>query len=235
LYYYLSKFLTPIILPVNFIIIILLFSFFFKKLKKIFYSFLFLFIFISIFPVGDFLTYHILNKNFIDGKNSKDFDSILILGGDERRILHGFSLLKLNPNAKIIFSGGSALLFPDEKQIENDERKSFSFLIESLVKQNKIITLNQSRNTYENLVNFKKIKNESSFNKTIVVTDIWHYKRVLKISDKISLKLTPFYYLKSDNRFDIFQSYQFLDFAGNLVSFNRFFREIYGILGISII
>ena len=199
-------------------------------------------IFISIFPVGNFLTYHFLNKNFVNGKNSKDFDSILILGGDERRILYGFSLLKSNPKAKIIFSGGSALLFPNKNQIENDERKIFGSLTQSLINRSQIITLEQSRNTYENLVNFKKVKSKFNFNKTVVVTDKWHYKRVLKISDKIDLKLTPYYYskpdyyyLKSKNNSNILQTYQFLDFAGNLVSFNRFFREIYGILAISII
>jgi len=223
LYYYLSKFLTPIILPVNFIIIILLFSFFFKKLKKIFYSFLFLFIFISIFPVGDFLTYHFLNKNFLNSKNNKDFDAVLILGGNEKRILYAFSLLEFNPNTKIFFSG------------ENDERRKFNFLTKNMFDQKQTIILDRSRNTYENLVKFKKFQTELSFKNTIVVSDIWHYKRVLKISKKLNLSLKPFYYQGSDNNFNFFPKNQSFDFAGNLLSFNRFFREIYGILAIIII
>jgi uncharacterized SAM-binding protein YcdF (DUF218 family) len=215
--------LTPLILPINFIIFFLIISFFFKRLKKIFNFFLFLLVFISIFPVGDFLTYHFLNKNFLNGKNNKDFDAVLILGGNEKRILYAFSLLEFNPNTKIFFSG------------ENDERRKFNFLTKNMFDQKQTIILDRSRNTYENLVKFKKFQTELSFKNTIVVSDIWHYKRVLKISKKLNLSLKPFYYQGSDNNFNFFPKNQSFDFAGNLLSFNRFFREIYGILAIIII
>jgi len=215
--------LTPLILPINFIIFFLIISFFFKRLKKIFNFFLFLLVFISIFPVGDFLTYQFLNKNFLNGKNNKDFDAVLILGGNEKRILYAFSLLEFNPNTKIFFSG------------ENDERRKFNFLTKNMFDQKQTIILDRSRNTYENLVKFKKFQTELSFKNTIVVSDIWHYKRVLKISKKLNLSLKPFYYQGSDNNFNFFPKNQSFDFAGNLLSFNRFFREIYGILAIIII
>jgi len=215
--------LTPLILPINFIIFFLIISFFFKRLKKIFNFFLFLLVFISIFPVGDFLTYHFLNKNFLNGKNNKDFDAVLILGGNEKRILYAFSLLEFNPNTKIFFSG------------ENGERRKFNFFRKNMFDQKQTIILDRSRNTYENLVKFKKFQTELSFKNTIVVSDIWHYKRVLKISKKLNLSLKPFYYQGSDNNFNFFPKNQSFDFAGNLLSFNRFFREIYGILAIIII
>lgn len=233
MYYYFSKLLIPLILPINFIIIFLTISFFFKKLKKVFYFLLFFLTFISIFPVGNFLVYHFLNKPYLDISINKPIDSILVLGGDERRILHGIGLLNSNPDAKIIFSGGTSFLNPNINQIKNDERKNFYFLVQKLLDKDQIIVLERSRNTYENIKNFQKINKKLSFKNTVVVTDMWHYKRTLKIAKSLNLNLTP-YAWKGVKEENFLQHYQTYDFAYNLIQFNRFFREFYGIIALSI-
>lgn len=233
MYYYLSKILTPIILPVNFIIILLIITFFIKKLKKIFYFFLFLLFFISVVPIGNFLTYHFLEKSFLKKENNKNFDSILILGGDERRILHGIALLKFNPDAKIIFSGGTSFLKPSNKQIATDERKEFLLLTEKLLKKEQVVVLDRSRNTIENLNNFKKLNNKFLFQNTVLVTDTWHYKRAMLIAKSMNLNLKVYQWRKLEKP-SFLQYYQTYDFLMNLMSFNRFFREFYGIVALNL-
>ena len=61
------------------------------------------------------------------GKNRDNFDSVLILGGNEDRILHGAYLSKLNPDAKIIFLGGSNLILESKEQSFKDENEIFLF------------------------------------------------------------------------------------------------------------
>ncbi len=229
MYFYLSKLLKPLLLPFNIIIFFIIICFCFKKLRR--YSFIpiIFLILISLLPIGNFLEYHFLSKKFY-GQNNKDFDSILILGGDERRIIHGLSLWSSNKESKIIFSGGLSYLFPNEKLKKSSETNQFAKLVENLIEKEKIIILDNTRNTIENIIAFKKINN---FNKTIVVSSAWHYKRVLKIGELQNVKFTPYKWpAPIAEKLNFVQTYQNLDFAVNISKFNNFIKEVIGLLSI---
>lgn len=232
MYFYLSKLLKPFILPFNFIIILIIVCLFLKKLRKYIYFPVIILILIAVFPIGNFLNYHFLSKNFY-GKNNDSFDSILVLGGDERRIVHGLSLWSLNKEAKIIFAGGTNYLFPNEKLKKNSETNQFYKLIGQLIEKDKIIILDNTRNTLENIIAYKKNHQINNFKNTVVVSNTWHYKRILKIASRENLQLTTYKWPEIQG-LNLIQNFQNLDFANNINDFNLFFKELLGLIALDL-
>ena len=234
MYFFLSKLLKPILLPFNILIISLVVFYYFKNLRRFLHIPIILLLLISIFPLGSFLEYHFLSKEYY-GKNIKNYDSVLILGGDERRIIHGLSLWSLNKNSQIIFTGGLSYLFPDEDLKKQSEISQFNKLIKNLIKKDKIIILDNTRNTIENIHAYKKSKEVNNFNKTIVVSSVWHYKRVLKIAKIQNVDLIPYKWPSPiEKKLNILQIYQNMDFSVNISKFNNFVKEAIGLLAIYI-
>jgi len=231
-YFYLSKLLKPLILPFNFIIILIVICLFLKKLRKKIYFPIIILILLAIFPIGNFLKYHFLSKNFY-GKNNNSFDSILILGGDERRIIHGLSLWSSNKEAKILFVGGTNYLFPNDKLKKNSETNEFYKLVSQLIEKDKIIILENTKNTYENIIAYKNNNKINNFKRTVVVSNIWHYKRVLKIAKRENLQLITYKWPERQN-LNFVQNYQRLDFIRNINNFNIFIKEILGLIAIDL-
>ena len=56
----------------------------------------------------------------------------------------------------------------------------------------KIIFESKSKNTFENIINSKKIANPKKNEKWLVITSASHLKRVLNVADKINWKLIPY-------------------------------------------
>ena len=208
-----------------FILLILIFVIL-KKFNKFFYFIFYLFILICFLPVGQFLEYNLLSKKFYSLKNISNYDSVLVLGGYESRISHGLELIKKNKNSKIIFTGGSKYIFASKNQ---NEVLMFKFWLDDIDKQKIIITKN-TRNTIENFKEFKKINNTNKFQNTILVTSPWHYKRSLLIANKLKLNVIPYNWPVEIKPRNIIQYYQTFNINKNLLHFNRFMREIFGIV-----
>lgn len=187
--------------------------------------------FISIVPIGKILEFNFLSKNFYGNNNTTNFDSILILGGDERRVLHGISLWSKNKNSKIIFTGGSHYIAPTQSQKKKSETIGFDNLIKDLIDKKNYISIDNTRNTIENLREFKKIKKDQNFDSTIIVTSPWHYKRTMKIAKKLNIDLIPYKWTSSSEK-KIVHYYQGINFANNLIQFDRFCRELIGIFAV---
>ena len=232
MYFYFSKLLKPFLLPFNFIIFFIILCLIFRKLRRYIYFPIFFLILISVFPIGNFLNYHFLSKEFY-GQNKKNFDSILILGGDERRIIHGLALWSSNKDAKIIFAGGTSYLFPNEKLKKNSETNKFYELVGQLIEKDKIIILDNTRNTLENIIAYKKNNKINNFKQTIVVSNTWHYRRVLKIADSQNLNLITYKWPRGQN-LTFIQNFQNLDFANNINNFNLFVKELLGLIALVI-
>ena len=207
--------------------------YFFKKFRKFSYIFLICFLSISILPIGKILEFNFLSKNFYGNNNITNFDSILILGGDAKRILHGISLWSKNKNSKIIFTGGTHFIAPTQSQKKKSETIRFDNLIKDLIDKKNYISIDNTRNTIENLREFKKIKKDQKFDSTIIVTSPWHYKRTMKIADKLNISLIPYKWTGNSKK-NIIHSYQSINFANNLSQFDRFFRELIGIFALYI-
>lgn len=135
-------------------------------------------------------------------------DYIVILGASVKGEKLSFSLenrlnkakdyLKENPNIKIIVSGGQG----DGEYISEAEAMK-RYLIQNGIKENNIIKEDKSTNTYENIVNSKKIidsfdgKNE----KVLIVTSDYHMYRAKVIAKDNNIEAygipskTPFFLL----------------------------------------
>lgn len=188
---------------------------------------------IGLIPVGKFLEYHYLTKNFYNKKNKNDFDSILVLGGEEERVLHAINFHKLNKNSKIIFVTGSGFVIPNTYQ-ELYEIKKFKSLVKETISEEDFFVIGNSRNTIENIVSFKTFNKKHQFKNTIVITSPYHYRRAMKISKKANIKLTPYYWMSPNSPSSVFQLFQQFSFSSNLRIFDRFFKELAGIFVLSV-
>ena len=227
--------LLAICKPKNLFIAVILILFFFRRniLYKIFFKYVILvFLIVGIFPVGNLLDYHFLSKSYFNKNNNFNFDSILVLSGSESRYLRAINLQKQNPNSKLIFTGGSGYIFSEDR---NEELDNFKKLTKNLISDEKLVILNKSRNTIENLKSFRRANEKFKFKKTLLITSVSHYKRSLFISKKLKLKLTPYYYKKLQSNFSIFNSYQNYSFSKNWSKFDNFMYEIIGILRVAIL
>ena len=98
LYFYISKIATPLIVPSNIIIFLLIIFFYIGFIKnKFFFKKFFTFIFvifsiISILPVGHNLIYFFLEKDFYSPKVPSKVDYIFVISGSPSRIIKAIDL-----------------------------------------------------------------------------------------------------------------------------------------------
>jgi uncharacterized SAM-binding protein YcdF (DUF218 family) len=246
LYFYLSKILAPLLNLTN-LLFILLIIFYSTDLKSKFRFKLFsdliliLLILISFFPLGK-LGLKYLEKDYILQDKINKIDNIVVLAGSEKvfstevtkklslndgseRLISSAKLALDYPNSKIYYLGGDGRLVKS-KFNEADVAKIFYSNIH--LDLNKVIFINNTRNTIENLKAFKNINTLNQSN--ILVTSAFHMKRSMMIAKKLDLNIKPYAVdFRSINDFDILNYYQIFSIADNWQSFNIFFRELLGI------
>ena len=202
---------------------------------------LILLILISFFPLGK-LGLKYLEKDYILQDKINKIDNIVVLAGSEKvfsteitkklslnngseRLISSAKLALDYPNSKIYYLGGDGRLVKS-KFNEADVAKIFYSNIH--LDLNKVIFINNTRNTIENLKAFKNINTLNQSN--ILVTSAFHMKRSMMIAKKLDLNIKPYAVdFKSINDFDILNYYQMFSIADNWQSFNIFFRELLGI------
>ena len=248
MYFYLSKLLSPFINLTNFLIIGILFFLiiYFKykfKFSKFFLIFFVIFFFIiGILPIGNYgLKY--LESAYIQKDINLDYDNIIVLAGAEsisstkyskilnlnsasERLIASVELALKNKNSKIIFLGGLGFLSKEELNEANVAKmfyKNIGFDID------RVIFIDSTRNTIENLKEFKKLNINNK--RDLLITSAFHMNRSLFIAKSLNLNLTPyavdFRHINYDENFLNF--YQTFNFVDNLQKINMFFREILGI------
>jgi uncharacterized SAM-binding protein YcdF (DUF218 family) len=252
LYFYLSKLLAPILnltnLLITLIILIIIFrSFFLKKRIKYFsYLIIFIFLFISIFPIGN-LGLRYLEKDYVNQQKISDIDNIIVLAGSENlqstkitkklnlnsgseRLIASVKLANKFKNSKIYFVGGDGYLV---KNSLNEINVATKFYEDVSFDLNRIHFVNKTRNTHENLKEFKKFADNNE--KNVLITSAFHMKRSLYIANSLDITLIPYAVdYRSNNFSSIVNFYQKFSVSGNLSSFDIFFREILGILAIKL-
>lgn len=158
---------------------------------------------IALFPTGTILLYN-LEKPYINNLPDK-IDGILVLSGGEEieksneynqiysgsstyRILESIRLQNKYPKTIIIYSGGSIDLSENKLSTEVAEKfyREFSSYYANIVFENK------SANTYQNIINSKKIANPKKSEKWVVITSAFHMKRTLMIASKVNWQLIPY-------------------------------------------
>ena len=246
--YFISKFIWYFLNPLNFLIILIIFGFFFNLLnKKIISKFFFLFSFfffisIGVFPLGNFLLYKLEQHYQASSILPNSIDGILILGGPSNsnltrqhnqvsfneageRLTETIKIIKnFNPE-KIIFSGGSY-----EQTFEDSHAfVAKKFFSEIGIDVNKFFFEYQSRNTYENILFSKKIANPDKNEKWLIITSSFHMKRSMNVAEKLEWKLIPY---PVDFRTGKYFSFKpsFFNFLENLNAFNLASHEFFGLL-----
>ena len=247
MYFYFSKFLAPLLNLTN-LLFILLIVFYLTNLKKKFIFKLFsnltliLLLLISFFPLGKFgLKY--LEKDYILQDKIYKIDNIIVLAGSEKilstqttnklslndgseRLILSAKLALENPKSKIYYLGGDGRLVKS-KMNEADVAKIFFSNINFDL--NKVVFIENTRNTIENLKSFKKINSLNQSN--ILITSAFHMKRSMLIANKLNIDIKPYAVdFRSIDDLSFLNYYQTFSIADNWQSFNIFFREIIGIL-----
>ena len=150
------------------------------------------------------------------------------------RLIASVKLANKKKDSKIIYLGGNGFLSKknlNEVDVAKIFYKDVGFDIE------RVIFIDNTRNTIENLKEFKKLnlKNQSN---SILITSAFHMKRSLLISKKLDLNLIPYavdFRSFTDNASDgLLNYYQKFSIVGNLQSINFFFREFLGIYAVKI-
>jgi uncharacterized SAM-binding protein YcdF (DUF218 family) len=230
------------------LLFILLIVFYLTNLKKKFIFKLFsnltliLLFLISFFPLGKFgLKY--LEKDYILQEKVYKIDNIIVLAGSEKilstqttnklslndgseRLILSVKLALDHPKSKIYYLGGDGRLVKN-KINEADVAKIFYSNINFDL--NKVVFIDNARNTIENLKAFKDISSLKQSN--ILITSAFHMKRSMLIADKLDINIKPYAVdFRSIADLSILNYYQMFSVADNWQFFNIFFREIIGII-----
>ena len=236
MYYYLSKFLGPILNPTNFlfIILIILFISYLRSKRKVILKILslniLLIIIIAFFPIG-YLGLKYLEKDFIIKKEYKNIKNILVLSGANERIIASITLAYQYPEAKVFYVGGNAYLV---KSNDNDDPTiAKKFYNDLNFDMDRINFIGKSRNTIENFKEIKELNLE--YSETVLITSAYHMKRSMLIAEKQGVKVLPYpVNTISTSKTPLLNSYQVFDIVNNLSKFNTFLREILGIIAFKI-
>ncbi len=141
-----------------------------------------------------------------------------------KRLYYTFKIYK-KLNIPIIVSGGKIF----KNNIDSESSVMKEVLISMGVPPDGIICDEKSKNTYENLLNIKKIMDSHNYINVLIVTSAYHMKRVILISRKLNIKFiaAPTDYLTDRAGYN-FTSY--LPRAFNILKSSIALKEYVGII-----
>ena len=258
MYFFLSKIFAPLINLTNLILLIYIISYFFKKFffsnvfRIVNYAAIFFLILFSLFPIGKKLT-NTIEKKYITSVLPTNYNYIVVLAGGEEayttyitnklhlnsaseRLIASVKLANKKKDSKIIYLGGSGML-RNNKFNKNETNVAKLFFKDINFDLKRVIFINNTRNTIENLKEFKKLNLQNEHN-PILITSAFHMKRSLLISEKLDLNLIPyavdFRSFEDAGNDSLLNYYQRFSIVGNLQSINLYFREFLGIIAVKI-
>lgn len=130
-------------------------------------------------------------------------DGVIILGGATSfargqlrvgeagsRLVAALELAKTNPNARIIFSGGSSRVLMKEERTEADGARIFFDL--AGLPQDRVTYENQSRNTLENAIYAKRIADPKPGERWLLVTSAFHMPRSVETFRQAGFDVVPY-------------------------------------------
>nr|WP_319398606.1 YdcF family protein [uncultured Carboxylicivirga sp.] len=106
------------------------------------------------------------------------------------RLLNALPILFLNPDNKIVLSGGSANIYFDETP---ESAYIINYLKSINISKDKILVEDKSRNTYENALFTTKLLQDSHLEQPIIlVTSAFHMYRANACFNKQGMKVIPY-------------------------------------------
>ncbi|GAB4136815.1 MAG: YdcF family protein [Bacteroidia bacterium] len=243
MFFYLSKILAFLIMPMTWISILLLCAVFSKNLllrrKALITATAVFFFFSNSFILDEFMRVWEVPASKEPAAGS--YDAIIVLGGMsswdpdlERiqfmrggdRLLQALTLLKKGVAPKMLISGGSGSIAYQEYK-ESDHIKSF--LQEIGIPDSIVFYENQSRNTYENAVAAKPILQKiAPGGKYLLVTSAFHMRRSIACFAKAGIHVVPY----SADRYSGPRKFEFdhlfIPDVSTLYNWNQLFHEWVG-------
>jgi uncharacterized SAM-binding protein YcdF (DUF218 family) len=110
------------------------------------------------------------------------------LNDEGERLSEAVTLAKLLPQARVVFSGGTAAVLPG---VETEAQASREMLISMGVPSERIITEGRSRDTYENALFTKQLVQPQPGQRWLVVTSAWHMPRAMGVFRAINFPVEP--------------------------------------------
>ncbi|MGB9152887.1 MAG: YdcF family protein [Alphaproteobacteria bacterium] len=147
---------------------------------------------IALLPVGDWALTPLENRFAFNPP--EQVDGIIVIGGDEktavteargmptaldsmRRYEMVLDMSRRYPDAKLVFSGGSADVYPHGETLDSEIAREI--MNDIGVPTDKMIFEKTSRNTYENAVFSADIVRPEPSQKWLLVTSAWHMTRAM--------------------------------------------------------
>jgi len=193
-------------------------------------------------PLGEWLIAPLENRFAANTALPAETDGIIVLGGAispahsqiwnqvelgsaADRLTNFLYLAKLYPTAQLVFTGGSGSVI--QQQFKEAEFTQFLFEQLGLIEQ-AIIYESESRNTFENAQNSKKLLSPSEEQNWILITSAFHMPRSVGVFCQHEWVVTPYpvdHYSKKGNLLRIDFS-----FADNLSLLGIAIREWVGLI-----
>ncbi len=205
-----SKIFTILIFPIPLIILIGIYYTLFKisgfKNKIYTFQIIFLLWLCSSFFFSQFLVLK-LEEKFppVEIEKLEENDVAIVLGGmihslpyhknrvellsSAERLTEAVNLYQKKKIKKILFTGGSGILFATETSEASFAKK---FFLDIGVKEEDIILEDKSRNTIENAKFTKKILDEKKFKKILLITSAFHMQRSSQIFKKQEIEFIAY-------------------------------------------
>ncbi|TGK85564.1 YdcF family protein [Leptospira bourretii] len=209
IFFTLSKLATVLLYPLPFFFLLALFALLKTKSGhgkfRLFQIILFLYLTSNVY-VANYLL-QTLEKDYPPVKISDlpKSDVAIVLGGmfqtisahpgrpeltdSADRLTDAVRIYKAGKVKKILFTGGSGLLFADTYREADLAKEIF---IDLGVPEKDLIWENQSRNTYENAVETKKLLQEKKLDSAVLITSAFHMKRAAGCFEKQEIPFVPY-------------------------------------------
>lgn len=254
--FFLSKFLSYILLPPGLFVwaivaVFVLYRYKKKEIAKIVLIVTAVLIYLlSIDPLADLLLYPLENSHEAldpEGVEDLDYDSMIVLGGglnrhapeleekaeetvhvpgEAMKRLYYAHFLYQKKPVDIIVAGGSGF---DREEDASEAEVMKEILVNLGIPSEDIIMEDKSRNTKENLENSKKIMQESDLQKALLITSAYHMPRSVMNAKKQDLDFmaAPTDYRTLRGGYDF---YSFLPKSSEFYNSGKALREYVGIV-----
>ncbi len=199
-------------------------------------------LFISLFPIGEWLLYPLESRFSNNPAMPEQVDGILVLSGSEDALLSSvwnqvelgnaaernlsfLTLARQYPEAKLVFTGGTGSLINQEYKAADVARDLFE---QQAFDSKRILFERESRNTYENVIYSKKIVKPQKNENWVLITTSWHMPRSVGIFCKADWPVIPYPVDHQTNKNNLFRIN--FDLVNNLYTLKTAIKEWLGLL-----
>lgn len=202
----------------------------------------FLLLVIGFLPIGEWAISPLENRFVANAALPAQVDGIIVLGGalapyhsqawnqvqlraGADRITNFLYLANLYPSAQLVYTGGNGAVTEQEYK----EAEIARILFDQLgLSQRAIIYESESRNTFENVLNTRRLLSPGADEKWLLITSAFHMPRSIGVFCQQDWPIQPYpvdYYSKKGDLMRI----EF-DFVGNLATLNTAIKEWVGLI-----